>query len=94
MTLCSYRTVSRRISLLLLKEVRSLHETLQLQVNIREGGASGRVGHQGGWSVTEGGASGRVGHQGGWDVSEGGVSGRVGHQGGRGVTEGGIPVCV
>jgi len=30
--LCSYRSVSRRISLLLLKEVRSLHEALQLQM--------------------------------------------------------------
>ncbi len=31
-TLCSYRSVTRRLSLALLKETRVLHETLKVQV--------------------------------------------------------------
>lgn len=31
-TMCSYRSVTRRLSLVLLKEIRSLHAALQIQV--------------------------------------------------------------
>ena len=32
-TMCSYRSVTRRLSLVLLKEIRSLHSALQIEVS-------------------------------------------------------------
>ena len=32
-TLCSYRSITRKLSLVLLKEIRALHETLKVQVS-------------------------------------------------------------
>jgi hypothetical protein len=36
-TMCSYRSVTRRLSLVLLKEIRSLHMALQIEVGIYVG---------------------------------------------------------
>ena len=46
-TMCSYRSVTRRLSLVLLKEIRSLHTALEIEV----GGAKAQWG---GWVDTGG----------------------------------------